>query len=416
MLLINKIFSKTVIKNFSFLAILQIVQLIVGFVIYPYLIKTLGTYHYGIIAYSQTIVGFFIIILNYGFNISGTKQVSQNVNDDNKLSKVISSIYFAKVYLIIVLIIIFSIIIFSIPFISEYKVTYILTFISMIGWLLYPEWYFQGIQKMGSITIVIVLSKLISVLFIFLLVKDKKQLNYVPIINSISMVIAGVFSVFLVKKSLTGRNIGLCFSHLDVISQLKEGLHIFISNIAANTKDYFNTIIVGYYLNYNNVAIYDLANKIVRVLTIPNSTIYRVVFPSIVISKSEKEIQKIEYVTIIYSILILALIYLIPDSTFFLLIDNDIKLFKSALYILAISIPLLAYCGSIGMLRLIAQKEKESLFSKSIIYSIIIYFIVIMALIYLKQINIITISITLIFVVFMELFYYIFYNYVKKTD
>ena len=57
---------------------------------YPYLIRVLGKETYGIIIFAQAIVGYFVILIGFGFNISATKEISINRDDKKKVSEIVS--------------------------------------------------------------------------------------------------------------------------------------------------------------------------------------------------------------------------------------------------------------------------------------------------------------------------------------
>ena len=73
--ILTKLFNKNknLIKNFSFLTILQFSQLLISLLLFPYLIKVLGQKYYGVVAYCQVIIGFLLIILNYTFSVFSNK-------------------------------------------------------------------------------------------------------------------------------------------------------------------------------------------------------------------------------------------------------------------------------------------------------------------------------------------------------
>ena len=79
--------NKNIVKNFSYLAVLQVFNLAIPLVTLPYLITVLGRENYGLIVFSQTLVSYFLILINFGFNIIATKEVSLHRDDEKKLSK-----------------------------------------------------------------------------------------------------------------------------------------------------------------------------------------------------------------------------------------------------------------------------------------------------------------------------------------
>ena len=141
---------KTLIENFGYLTLLQICNLLIPLVTYPYLINTLGKNLYGVIIYSQAIVSYLAIFVNWGFNISATKYISINREDSKKINEIVSVVYIVKTLLLII-VFGFLFLIFLFPEIREYKLLYIFSMWQCIYECLFPIWFFQGIEKMKYI-------------------------------------------------------------------------------------------------------------------------------------------------------------------------------------------------------------------------------------------------------------------------
>ena len=84
-------------QNVIFMSILQFVRLTIPLLMIPFLVKAVGVEKYGIIIFAQTLVLYFMIILNFGFEMSATKSVSINRSNNNKLSEIFTSILLIKI-------------------------------------------------------------------------------------------------------------------------------------------------------------------------------------------------------------------------------------------------------------------------------------------------------------------------------
>ena len=93
--------NNTIFANFTYLGILQFVRIIIPLIILPYLIRILGIEKYGIVIFAQTVVFYFMVVVNFGFEMSATKQVSINRNDKLKLSELVSAVVYIKTILLI---------------------------------------------------------------------------------------------------------------------------------------------------------------------------------------------------------------------------------------------------------------------------------------------------------------------------
>ena len=80
--------SKMLLANFTYLSIIEIIGLLLPLITFPYLIRTIGAQKYGIIVFAQTIVAYLVMIVNFGFNVSATRIISENRHNINKINEI----------------------------------------------------------------------------------------------------------------------------------------------------------------------------------------------------------------------------------------------------------------------------------------------------------------------------------------
>ena len=192
--------SKKISANFMYLSILQGMNLLLPLITFPYLVRVLGIEKFGLIMFAQAFIVYFSMLADYGFNLSGIREVSSNRNNKNKLIKIFSSIMLARFILVFFGLVLLSILVFSFEKFSQNWELYYLTFGIVIGTALFPTWFFQGMEKMKYITVLTVIAKLIFTLSIFLFVTTEKDFIYVPLINSLGFIFVGIISLFIIFK------------------------------------------------------------------------------------------------------------------------------------------------------------------------------------------------------------------------
>ena len=266
--------------------ILQMMNVFLPLVTYPYLIRVLGKEIYGLIVFAQAIVSYLVVFVNFGFNISATKEVSVHREDKEKLSEIVSSVLIIKG---LVFIFIFVLLIIAIKIIPKaYDIRYLL-YLSM--WLsfsafIFPIWYFQGIEKMKYITFINFISRVFFILFVFLLIHSSKDYLLVPAINGAGAIISGFISVYIV---IFFHKIKFNFQPIRTLKKyIKISLPLVTSDIFSNIYVNTNKLIVGTFLGMAEVSYYDLADRVVRLINIPITMIGQTIFPKI---EAEKNVR-----------------------------------------------------------------------------------------------------------------------------
>ena len=162
--------KKNLLKNIFSMVSLKGLEYLLALAILPYLVRVLGVEKYGTIVFMQSIIQYFVIIIDYGFNIITPRRIAIT-NDLLEQGEIFSSVIICKIILGTFLTLLFLIIYlftFSLNFI-DIKL-FAALYLNVIGNIMFPIWFFQGIQKMEYITVINILSRSITVIAIFLFV------------------------------------------------------------------------------------------------------------------------------------------------------------------------------------------------------------------------------------------------------
>ena len=149
--------KKVLANNYLSLLVLQAANYLLPLLILPFLVRVLGTDKFGLVMFAQSLAVFLTVFVDFGFNLSGTREISLARDDKNKLSEIFNAIMIVKLLLIVVAFGILCIIVNVFTRFSIDKNVYLLSFGIVIGQALFPVWFFQGIENSKNETFKILL-------------------------------------------------------------------------------------------------------------------------------------------------------------------------------------------------------------------------------------------------------------------
>lgn len=301
--------NKTVIENYFFMTALQILNSLFYLLIYPFLIRTLGSESYGLYIFAMSIVTYFIIFVSFGFDMPAVKIIAENVNDKDIKSQTLSAVFSAKIYLEAIALLAFCFLILSVPSFRHNWMIFLFCFIQTFSNIFFPQWYFQGIQKMRIVTYIQLTYKLISLPLIFLLIKTSSDLWIFVLITSLISFLGSITShlLIIIKHKVPIHILPLS----DVREWYKTSMPFFLTSSTGVIKEQSIIVIIGLFLGMKDCALYDLANKIIMVPRTLLMSINAAIFPKVIANIKVELVKKIiNYETIIgITVFILMLLF-----------------------------------------------------------------------------------------------------------
>jgi len=291
---------KKLTENFLSLSVLQGLNYLLPLITLPYLVRVLGPEKYGLVAFAQAFIAYFGILTDYGFNLSATREISIQRENKEKISTIFSSVMLIKFAFLILSFIFMSVLVFSIHKFRNEWLLYYLTFGTVLGQVLFPIWFFQGIEKMKYITWLNIIAKTIFTVLVFVLIHQVNDYIYVPFLTALGTIISGILSMWIIKKHFKV-NFHLP-SKNEIIHQLKEGWYIFISTVAISLYSISNTFILGLFTSNTIVGYYSGAEKIINAVQGLLSPISQTIYPhvsKIANESKERALKFLQKITIL---------------------------------------------------------------------------------------------------------------------
>lgn len=363
-LLISK---RDIVGNALYVSILQVFVVAAPLITYPYLVRVLGAELYGIVLSAQMLASYASLIIDFGSNSVCAKHVSINRDNSGKLSEILSSILLTRTILFVLIFFVYMLVVYLIPVYREYIYLFIITYFITLNDVLFPQFFFQGIEKMKYVTIINIGVKLFFILLIFILVKSVDDILLIPLLYSVGYMLGGISSLLIVRFKL-----GIGFkipTYNQAIIYVKDSSAIFATELICTVKDKLNYLFVGTLVNMNSVVLYDLAIKLNSFLTKPLNIISIVLFPRFAKNRNLKKLKMVIGLSFILTLFLVVLVNIFLPQIAKLFINETADLLPIRLFLLA---PLMLSISSMLSTNLFIAFG----YNKYVLYSIIITTIV----------------------------------------
>ena len=397
-----------VVNNSIMLFIFNIAKIVFPFITLPYLTRVLTKDTYGTVTYVKTVMTYMQVFVDFGFVLSGTKDIVKNLHDKEKLNTIIGDTLIARTILGIIGFIIVLALSFTLPILKGNELYALLSYTAVFGSIYLMDFIFRGYEKMHVIAIRFILMKTISTIFTFILIENDSNILLIPILDIISTFIAMLLVFFEMKKL----DIHIKISRLtNIFTKIKDSFIYFLSNASSTSFNALSTIVIGIYLGKTDVANWGLCMQVIGTIQACYTPITDGIYPEMIRAKNIKLIKKIEKIFI--PIIILGCVFAYFLAPFGIKILGG-KKYLEAVPIFRLLIPCL-FVGFLGMLYgwpVLGPINKQKEVTKSTIYSAIINILMLFILIAIDRFTIVYIAIARILT---ELSLFIFrYGYYRK--
>jgi len=246
--------------NILALYAVQTLNYVLPLVVLPYLLRVLGPHTYGSIAFAQSFMGYAVILTDFGFNLSATRAVSLARDAPTELARVFWSTLAAKLLLLLLSIAIIVPAIILVPVFREQWRVFAVCALLVAGAIAFPQWYFQGLERMRTVAAIHVLTRIASLIATFTLVRSSSDQLIAAAILSTPTVLAAIGCVIaiLLKAPVQFYRPRL----VDVQGAFASSWHLFLSSAAVLLYLNTNSFLLGLMSGTYAVALYTVANKI----------------------------------------------------------------------------------------------------------------------------------------------------------
>lgn len=244
--------GKSIKKNYIYNVIYQAFLVIVPLIVTPYISRVLLPYGVGQYSFAMSLITYFTIFAALGFGIYAQREIAKNQGDLEKQSKAFWEINICRL-ISVGLAMLINIVLCVFSLYGDYNELMWIFNINIIAIAFDIAFYFQGNEEFGKLVLRNVLIKIISIVLIFLLVKNPNDLWIYALINSAMLVVSNL-SMWLCLGKMLKR---VAIKSLQPFKHLKGTIKLFIPTIATSIYTVLDKTLIGVLITDTYVVIED---------------------------------------------------------------------------------------------------------------------------------------------------------------
>lgn len=313
--------GKGLVKNVFFNVILTLSSVIMPLITFPYISRVLGPSGTGTYDFLNSFIGYFSMFATLGIPTYAIRSCATARDDKIKLSQNVHEIIMIQMCSTLIAIVALVVCFIFIDKISNSALVGIAIAIGLFSQAFGFNWLCSALEKYAFISIKGICINIITLIFIFIFVKQPDDLLKYAIIMCGGNVLSTITSIFYLKKYVTIKPL----QGYNLKQHVKPIIIFFCFTIATTIYTNVDRVMIGFMLNDTEVGLYSAGYKIAHIILTVVTSISAVLLPRLSYYMENKRMEEFEQ--IIRNATNVVLMLAIPSIIYFMAFADDAILF-----------------------------------------------------------------------------------------
>ncbi len=275
-------------KNYLYNLIYQVIIILIPLITTPYVSRVLTSSGVGLYSYTNSIATYFILFGSLGISLYAQREIAYLRDNKQKRSNTFFELFILRLITMTISILVYY---FVIVRNSTYHLFYLIFIIELIATIFDISWFFQGLEEFKKTVLRQLITKIISVICIFVFVKKASDLNIYILIYVLSTLVGNLSLWFYLPKYIDVKSL----KELNITKHIKPTLSLFIPQIAMQIYLVLDKTMIGRIINdMSEVGNYEQSQKIIKLSLTIVTALGTVLAPRIANKIANKESDSIK--------------------------------------------------------------------------------------------------------------------------
>ncbi|STR45622.1 oligosaccharide flippase family protein [Iodobacter fluviatilis] len=246
------------------LYLVQGLNYFVSFFTFPFLTLKLGLEGFGVMNYAFSVIQYGVLLTDFGFNLSAVRDLAQHRDDPQAAAKIFWRVTLAKTLLMIassLFLLIFTLLLDQ-PW-QAHSDVFFWSQLYLLSSVLFPYWYFQGMEKLKSCAALSVFTRVLMLGFLLYWVEGPDDIAVAVILQAAPQILAGI--IWWLSGWGAPKPAWVKVSLADLKEPLKTSWPFFLSAISTSLYTTSTTVLLGKFALPLQVGLFAAASKLVYI-------------------------------------------------------------------------------------------------------------------------------------------------------
>ena len=268
--------SQRILRNFASLLFSGITSQGVNFLVLVFVARKTGVEIFGKISFASVVVSYFLLLIDLGLPILGTKKIAR---ETSLASNLISNILVVRILLSCLALPLLAGFCWGFGLDSGTNALIGLFAIGLVGNAIFLEWLFQGLERMGEIFVSRFLGVALYGLLVVLFLEGRGDFFLVALFQSIGSLAASMYLLYRTREVVPDLSWGFRWKSSGAL--LFEAFPIGLTMLLGQALYNVNPLLLGFLRSEEEVGLYSVAYRVIQFFTLILGIYLRAVFPMI---------------------------------------------------------------------------------------------------------------------------------------
>jgi len=360
----NRNYNNISIEKNAFFNIFRVVfSLLFPIVVFPYVSRILGPENLGSVDFADSVVAYFVTIASMGIPAYGKIVCAKARHSEEELQKTVCELIYISFILELIAFVALIVAIILIPRLSQYRVLLLLNSITILTSVLRIEWLYYALEQFQYITVRTIIIKIISVLLIFITIRNPEDFIKYACINVFSQAITTILDFYLARDYIHFYKL----KDLQITRHLSKIFVFFASAVAVTINNNTDVVMINFFSGEFFTGLYTFSLKIKSLLVSVMVATLDVTLPRL--SAFHKAGKDQDFRSLLRPVGIFTFVVACGAATYFIVFSKEVSVIlggeqyqgaSSIVIALMLGLPVLAinYVLGIGVLQSIGREKQ----------------------------------------------------------